>query len=105
MLPRPKRLDRASFGKVAAGKRAATRHFSVSILPSVEGRAAVVVSKKVAKRAVDRHLLKRRVLSILASHVVPGRSFVVYARSGSPSLPYTVLTAEITELLTNARKV
>ncbi|MDB5195150.1 MAG: Ribonuclease protein component [Parcubacteria group bacterium] len=105
MLPRPKRLTRATFGPVIAGKRALSAHFSVTVAPSVEGRAAAVVSKKTAKRAVDRHLLKRRMLAVASPHVLSGRSFVMYARAGSLALPYRTLARELGDLLTSLPKV
>jgi ribonuclease P protein component len=105
MLARPKRLTRATFGSVASGKRAVSAHFSITAAVSTEGRAAAVVSKKVAKRAVDRHLLKRRILAVAAPYVAPGRSFVVYARAGSTSLSYAALKRELDTLLTTGAKV
>jgi ribonuclease P protein component len=100
MLSREKRLTRADFDAVAKGKRAISAHFSVSAAPSSLGKAAAVVSKKVAKRSVDRHLLKRRMLAAAVPYIRPGRSFVLYARAGSPSLPFGTLKRELTELLT-----
>lgn len=105
MLPRPKRLDRASFGPSASGKRLISAHFSVSYTPSPLGRAAVVVSKKVAKTSVARHLLKRRVTAAIAPYVLPGHTFVVYARAGSPTLSFPALKNELTALLTSLPKV
>ena len=105
MLPRPKRLVRATFGTVAGGKRAISAHFSVSSLKTVDGKAGAVVAKKVAKKSVDRHLLKRRILSVIEPLITPGRSFVVYARAGSPELSFPVLKQELTELLTTLYKV
>ena len=105
MLPRGKRLTRATFGTVSAGKRTATRHFSISITKSPEGRASVVVSKKVAKKSTDRHLVKRRTHEIITPWVTPGHSFVVYARTGCAELTYTELKDELTELLTSLPKV
>jgi ribonuclease P protein component len=105
MLPRPKRLTRAGFGHTATGKRAISAHFSVSYSPSEDARAAAVVSKKVAKKAVDRHLLKRRMLESARPHLLPGRSFVLYARQGAPSLPFPSLRDEINTLLMGLPKV
>jgi ribonuclease P protein component len=99
MLSRAKRLSRADFSSVIKGKRAVSAHFSVSVNAAAEGRAAAVVSKKVAKKSVDRHLLKRRILSVAASHIAHGRSFIVYARAGSESLPYARLREELETLL------
>lgn len=105
MLPRAKRLTRATFGAVAVGKRAVSAHFSVTGAKSVEGRAAAVISKKVAKRSVDRHALKRHILAVAAPYVVPGRSFVVYARAGSLALTYPALKRELEDLLSSLPKV
>jgi ribonuclease P protein component len=105
MLPRPKRLTRATFGSVVAGKRAVSAHFSVTVAKSDEPRAAAVISKKVARLAVDRHLLKRRMLAVASAHLVPGRSFIIYARAGSPSLSYAALTQELDALLTTKSSV
>ncbi|MGE5540841.1 MAG: ribonuclease P protein component [Bacillota bacterium] len=105
MLPKAKRLTRASFAPLAAGKRAVSAHFSITWLPSDEGRCAAVVSKKVAKKAVDRHTLKRRIIDAITPHAVQGRSFVVYARAGSPSLPYRILKQELDTLFSSLPKV
>lgn len=105
MLPRGKRLTRTAFEGVGRGKRAISAHFSITLARTSEGRAAVVVSKKVAKRSVDRHLLKRRVLEAVQDYVLPGRSFIVYARSGSPKLSYQDLATELAGLLDSAPAV
>jgi ribonuclease P protein component len=105
MLPRPKRLTRVTFGSVVQGKRAVSAHFSVTAAKSEEGRAAAVISKKVARRAVDRHLLKRRMLAVAAPHVRAGRSFVIYARAGSLTLSYAALKRELETLLTTLPSV
>jgi ribonuclease P protein component len=100
MLPRPERLTRATFGTVASGKRAISAHFSVTYAKSPDGRAAAVVSQKIARLSVDRHTLKRRVLEIARPHVKAGRSFIVYARKGSTMLTYPLLKKELDQLLT-----
>ncbi len=64
---------------------------------------AVVVSKKVARRAVDRHLIKRRISSILAKHPLPHLAVVVYAKAGSLSLPFPILQEELEGLLHGLR--
>lgn len=61
-----------------------------------------MVSKKVSKLSVGRHLLKRRVLSVLKAWCLPTRTVIVYARPGSQTLPYQALKEELTELLTRA---
>ncbi len=79
--------------------RASSAHFSIVAVPAREGGAAAVVSKKVARRSVDRHLLKRRMLAVLRPYLTPGRSIIAYARAGSLGLPYGVLKAELESLL------
>lgn len=105
MLARARRLTRAAVSAQKSGTRAVSAHFSVTAFRSEEGRAAAVVSKKVARRSVDRHLVKRRMLEALAPFVAPGRSFIVYARAGSIELPYRALEAELRTLLTSLPKV
>lgn len=105
MLPRAKRLTRDDFTDVAKGTRAASRHFSVSYRLTTTPKSAVVVSKKVAKKATDRHLLKRRVLEVLEKHSTPSLSVIVYAKTGSPSLSFAELKEEIEGLLRSLAKV
>ena len=97
MLPRRLRLSRRAFP--TGGARLATPHFSVVLGPSRAGGAAAVVSKKVARRAVARNLLRRRMLEVMGPHVSPERYLVVYAKAGSPSLPFKALAAELDSLL------
>ena len=44
-------------------------------------------------------------LAAATPYVLPGYSFVLYARLGSPLLSYTAIHKEIAELLTSARTV
>jgi len=94
MFPRKSRLSRASFGVAASSKRrAATPHFSLSASKEATGYA-VVVSKKVAPRSVDRHAIKRRVLAILQAETLPP-SLIVYARAGARGLSFTQIKQEL----------
>lgn len=98
MLPRARRLPRASFPLAAAGPlRAASTHLSLSASNAVAGYA-VVVSKKVARRSVDRHRLKRRLFSLLRGGRLPS-ALVVYARKGAAELPFPALKEELRALL------
>lgn len=105
MLAKARRLSRTDFGTVAIGKRAVSAHFSVTVAPSSVGKAAAVISKKVARTSVARHLLKRRIMAASLPFVADGRSFIVYARAGSPALSYRALERELSELLTSLPKV
>ncbi len=66
MLAKEQRLSVAAFAKVfATGKRLHLPQVSLVYVPSDTFRAAVVVGKKVAKKAVDRNTLRRRVYTQL----------------------------------------
>ncbi len=94
------RLSRAHFAPIGPEKRAASTHFSISIRETKEkGGCAVVVSKKVAKLSVSRHLLKRRVLSILRPYCLSSKAVIVYARPGAGDLDFPALSLELAELL------
>ncbi len=99
MIPRARRLPRAGFGALVRAKRLSSPHFTVSAAPTPRGGGAVVVPKKVAPRSVDRHLLKRRALTILAPWCRPHLALVIYAKAGSPFLPFAALRNELTSLL------
>lgn len=97
------RLSRAHFAPSGPEKRLASPHFSLSIRDAAPGGCAVVVSKKVAKFAVTRHLLKRRVLVVLRPWCASGQALVVYARPGAQALPFKELETELTSLLARAQ--
>lgn len=100
MLPRRLRLQRAAFTQTGKEMRAVSPHFSVSVRPGVPGTAAII-SKKVEKTSVGRHRLKRRILSVALPWCgSPDAGVLIYARAGANMLPYSVVTTELTELLT-----
>lgn len=103
MIPRNLRLSRAQLSPGIHGKRLESAHFSVTYraMPG-KGGCTTVISKKVAKRSVDRHLLKRRMNASLLPWCSPTRSLVVYARAGSLTLTFRELNQEISELLERA---
>ncbi len=82
--------------------RAASPHFSIVWGASREGGAAAVVSKKVARRATARNLLRRRMLSVMKPFVSGNRYLVAYARAGSDTLPFHALSGELSVLLARA---
>jgi len=98
--PRRLRLTRAAFTSTSRSRKSVVgEHFSLSVNPSLKGGAAAVISKKVAKRSVDRHLLKRRVLEALRPHIQEKVALIVYARAGAPTLSYRELKKELESLL------
>jgi ribonuclease P protein component len=101
MTKRRMHLSRTDFTAVTAdrsAKRLTSAHFSVTISNAGIG-TAVVVSKKVAKSSVQRHLLKRRVREAVAPFISNMQAFIVYARAGSAALPYSDIVTELSTIL------
>ena len=98
MLPRKLRLSRKGFATRGL-LRAASRHFSLSYGPSADGGAAAVVSKKVERSAVKRHLLKRRILHSIRPYVRADHALIVYARAGAGELTAASVRDELNSLL------
>jgi len=64
-------------------------------------RIAVVVSKKVAPRAVTRNQIKRRVYSAVRDSITllnPGLIMAVYPKKSAINLPYVSLKKELNTL-------
>lgn len=99
MLPSKNRLKRDDFKTLVGGKRTITEHFSCTSHPSTLLQVAVVISKKVATRAVDRHLLKRRIHTVIHKKSPPAGVYNIYARKNSHTLTYSQIEEEIATLL------
>lgn len=96
MIPRRLRLSREDIGNFKAERRVTSPHFAVSVASGAG--VAVIISKKVAKLSVTRHLLKRRVLSV-AAQTAASHSLLITLRSGAASLPVTSFKEELRSLL------
>lgn len=100
------RLTRAHFATPTPPvpeKRLASANFSLSLrVVEAHGGCAAVVSKKVAKLSVSRHLLKRRMLSVMRPWCSPTRALVIYTRPGAAALDFAALERELIDLLTRA---
>ncbi|HXK40463.1 MAG TPA: ribonuclease P protein component [Candidatus Paceibacterota bacterium] len=107
MLPKRRRLTRHNFpSRSRTGSVFHTKHLTLRVTPSsVSGfRVSVVVSKKTARRAVDRNLVKRRVYdSVARSPESPSASYVFFAKAGASVIPFRELNEEVGELLRAAR--
>jgi len=99
MLSRRLRLPRAGFKPFSGGFRATSPHFSVIYTQSTPSGGAVIVSKDVAKRAVDRHRVKRQIHSIIHPWVHEKHALVVRAKKGTPLLPFSSLKEELEGVL------
>jgi ribonuclease P protein component len=101
MSKRRLQLSRPDFSAVSSdrtAKRITTPHFSITYSKKGAG-TAVVVSKKVAKSSVQRHLIKRRVREAIAPFCDDAHALIVYARAGAAALPYSEMVEELTKAL------
>lgn len=106
MLSRSNRISKKLFPNTSTGKVFSNNDFSLRLLvkngSTEEFKASVVVSKKVAKTAVKRNLLRRRIYSVIQkerANIPKGLKFVIYAKAGSADLPYTKVKEAINGLL------
>lgn len=105
MIPRTMRLSRAHFAPTGPEIRATSPHFSLSTWEAPQkGGVAAVISKKTARFAVSRHLLKRRILAAILPYASVDQALIIYARPGASALPYQSLKQELEELITRTRK-
>ncbi len=106
MLPRSQRLrlQRDITTVQRRGRSIGNRHFFVKFVPSSRNisRATVVVSLKVAKKAVVRNKIKRQVRAVLhktlASIKKPHDIMIIVKRSAL-DLPFTEIEATIQSLV------
>ncbi len=84
------------------GVRATIKHFSIIYSNDYSGHA-IIVSKKVAKKAITRHRIKRRVRAILRNIDVSG-GCIIFARTGADILDYKNMDSEIKELITRVKQ-
>jgi ribonuclease P protein component len=105
MLASRLRLSRQAIAGISASskaKRAASEHFSVVFAKAdsaAEAGCAIIVSKKVSKTAVGRHLLKRRIRAALKDWCQSSYALLVYARAGSAACSFADIANEINALL------
>jgi ribonuclease P protein component len=101
MAKRQLHILRSDFNAISRdrnAKKAVSTHFSAT--SSVLGVGyAVVVSKKVAKSSVSRHLMKRRVREATRPFCDDSRAIIIYARAGAGTLPYAAIIEELSPLL------
>ena len=104
MLPKHKRIPREDFGPLLASRIFVhSPHFTLRVAPG-RGLAAVSVSKKVSKKAVERNRVRRRVYSVLKD-LLPSRGLYLFvAKSGAVSAKGEALQHEIRNLLKEADK-
>lgn len=61
MLNRQNRLKTKDFKSLDRGSNTITPLFKCKIIKNKESKIAIIITKKILKRSVDRHKLKRRI--------------------------------------------
>ncbi len=110
MLPQKRRVSRTEFETVLKnGGWYHSPHLTLRASKNTLGKKsvfAVSVSKKVAKKAVSRNLLKRRVYSVIGeglSGVTDGYSAVFFLKKGIAEIVFSDLKKEVISLLQKAK--
>lgn len=111
MLPRTNKVGKRQFpSPTAPGRVFASPLFSGKVTPLADrttpARYAVVVSKKVAKSAVARNKIRRRVFAIIRTHKgieKQGFAMVFYMRNPATIAPYQALEDAVTDALGKIR--
>ncbi|MFZ2253149.1 MAG: ribonuclease P protein component [Minisyncoccia bacterium] len=109
MLPKKERLSRLEFNRFfSVGKRQHSPLFQIVFAPHETLHASVVVSKKIAKRAVVRNKIRRRIYDIVRNYHSEERMcgvFIFVVKPGVVTTPYAALKSEvITALQTIVKK-
>ena len=109
MLSKTNRLTRKEFDLyLKGGKKYHFPHCSISHTPHSESfHGAVVVGKKVAKRAVERNKLRRRIYALLYRLVKVEQKagvYIVMIKPSFASLPRKVAAQEITNAIAELHK-
>ena len=108
MLPKKERLSRLEFNRFfSAGKRHHFPFVQVIVSPHEFLHASVVISKKIAKRAVVRNKIRRRIYDIVRHY----RSaeglrgvFIFVVKPAISTLSYATLKSELNSALKTIAK-
>lgn len=110
MLPKKKRIAKNVFnGVLKAGKSAFSPYMTLRYTAtSGQSRFAAVVPKAVAKKAVERNHIRRRIYESVKSvekSVIFGYSCVFFAKKEIVSLTFAELEKQVADLLTKAQLI
>ncbi len=107
MLKRTERLSRTLFAQYGkTGRKTHSEYASLSRSNSLSFHGAVVVSKKVAKSAVTRNTLRRRVYAQLYGTKSAGVTgvFIVFLKPGAAAISKAALRVAVRELIERSVK-
>lgn len=95
---------------LSAGKRYHSPSLTITFVPGPAVKAAAVVGKKVAKQAVDRNRIRRRLYATLARSLgdttspLPVGVYIMVAKPGALKVARLALQAEQSALLAQIGK-
>lgn len=98
MLSKKQRIDTKRFNEIiTSGRNIGSGAIYFKFLPNEISRFAVVVSKKVAKSAIKRHFIKRRLFKAIKGNFesFPVGDYIVFANKNILDMEYS----EINNLL------
>lgn len=100
-MPPAYRLTVADLKAFRADRRLSATHFTLSIGALDRVGVAVVISKKVAARAVDRNTIKRRCRAALHPLLreLPPRAYVFYAKKEAKGATSAEIVRDLAKLL------
>lgn len=99
MVPKRRRLARSAFLSKTTKKRHSD-YFSL-VIPAEASGYAIVISKKILKKAVDRHLLKRRTAAALRrqSATILPRAGIIFPKASALTAPFGDIVSDLATLL------
>lgn len=104
MLPKSQRLTKEDFKGLRPKVFFRGELFDIGYIPGETKKFACVIAKKTLSKAVDRNLIKRRIMECL-QEVNPSKpySFVIYPKKISLSTSYQQLHKEIIKAFATLR--
>lgn len=109
MFAKNERLQRALFTEYfTTGRRFHTDLLTLIYVKAVPCKVAVVVGKKVSKKAVDRNRIRRRLYAALKVYLQENKittgGYIVIAKPHTLTVPRITLKSEVTILLAQVSK-
>ncbi|MCA9363622.1 ribonuclease P protein component [Candidatus Kaiserbacteria bacterium] len=105
MVRKKERLSTKEFSRFfSLGKRLHSPSLTLVYTKAIGLSVAVVVSKKVARSAVMRNHLRRRLYSLIQTFQPTGGVYIVIAKPQSATHTFLELASEVQQLLGSAAK-
>lgn len=111
MLPKKQKVDKKLFDEVFKNGRNYHSDFLFLKMSALEkqsdkSRFAVVIPKKISKKATERNLIKRKIFASLRENkgkIKTGFAVIIFVKKGIENLEYAEIKEEIYKILKIAR--